>query len=523
MQFTPKELMEIRGAKIYMWVIITMLVLASITQYLGGSAIAIILPTTVGYGFCAAIAYIIFRRKSQKKSVIAIQWFIASLTTLFAIYARISYVMHYDWEYAAGGVHIAAVTLVSIISLQYFYNRKLYLFFFSIYIAAYSVFLYMYYTVGKAPVITQGHLNGQIYHGINALSQIYFYLMTTIVAFLAYKTIPTVEEFDKMSCEQMKKIEDQSAQQTALSNEVKDKMNDLFPQIEKQKKVADDFHDRIQAQAASFEQISATLEELLGSSENISGTAIRQVEESGKMEHMIDQFRGIKETTKVKLNESLAQIKVIVSESGKGKEKLGVVENTISDISTQSNSISNMINIITDIADRINLLSLNASIEAARAGDQGRGFAVVADEIGKLASQTTDSIKQIEGMLVSSAKTTATGVTIIRDTSEIVRTMIESMSSSADKIGELKDSIRKEEQYIEDIYGQMKRTAELATSTEAGTNEQKIALQSTVKVIEHLNTLVSELVAGVEQLMLSSSHISESACILLEKTEKAAH
>jgi len=521
--FSPKEILEIKGAKIYMFVMTAMLVVASVAQYIGGSQISIIMPTFFGYSFCVFLAYVIYRRKIKKKSVTALQWTVAILTMMFAVYARFNYVRHYDWEYSAGAMHVAAVALTTVIALQYFYNKVLYFVFMVIYFLSFVIFYALFFSVGAYSFHILGHLpDGSIFHGINVISHFYYILMTTIIVFLAYKTIPVVEDLDRMTTEQREKIEKQSRIQHELSNDVRARMNELFPQIEKQEKIADDFNDKMQAQAASFEQISATLEELLSSSENISGMAEHQVDENNRTEDMVREFKKIKEDTKSKLNQTLDQIKVIVSDSGKGKEKLEIVEKTVTDIKTQSSSIANMIGIITDIADRINLLSLNASIEAARAGDQGRGFAVVADEIGKLATQTTDSIKQIESILLSSTKTTASGVEIIRDTSTIVKTMMKNMIGSSDKIGELQESITREETYIEQIYGQMKKSSELASTTEIGTSEQKIALQSTVKVIEHLNLLVEELVSGVDILTRSSSNIAKSARVLLDKTDQSA-
>ena len=170
-----------------------------------------------------------------------------------------------------------------------------------------------------------------------------------------------------------------------------------------------------------------------------------------------------------------------------------------------------------DIADKINLLSLNASIEAARAGEHGKGFAVVADEIGKLAFLTTESIKEIEKVLSLNNAVTKKGVDVIKDSASVIKEMIDEMTGSTGNIMILQDSLMVEEKYINSIIRQMEANIQLAKSIGTGTDEQKNAIENTSNALEDLNLIVSEMVKEINELAQSSANISSSAKELMKK------
>lgn len=119
-------------------------------------------------------------------------------------------------------------------------------------------------------------------------------------------------------------------------------------------------------------------------------------------------------------------------------ERADVATSSLQNLEIATQRITGVVTLIRDIADKTNLLALNASIEAARAGDAGRGFAVVADEVRKLATQTTSSTEEIGTEVDNVTKAVRDNVTAIRAITQaiaLVRDQATAMSTAAEEQG----------------------------------------------------------------------------------------
>jgi methyl-accepting chemotaxis protein len=122
----------------------------------------------------------------------------------------------------------------------------------------------------------------------------------------------------------------------------------------------------------------------------------------------------------------------------------------MTEIEGSSRQIGQIITVIDEIAFQTNLLALNAGVEAARAGEAGKGFAVVAQEVRELAQRSAGAAKEINQLIETSSSQVSTGVTLVNQTGEALKSIGEQVKTINSYITAIVESAREQARHFRD-------------------------------------------------------------------------
>ena len=211
---------------------------------------------------------------------------------------------------------------------------------------------------------------------------------------------------------------------------------------------------------------------------------------------------------------------ILIEKSEKTKESTIKVNEIIKDMYDSSLQISTISDALTNITDQTSLLSLNASIEAARAKEAGKGFSVVASEIGKLAEQSRISTEEIKDIIENIQHKAAIAAESVEATKVVVEEQDISVSQTQTIFEEILKSIDQMSESMKNIREQIVVTNSDKETLLSSIENISSVSQETASASEEVTASTEEISATMEQFSSYSLELKNLAIKLSEEAEK---
>lgn len=286
-----------------------------------------------------------------------------------------------------------------------------------------------------------------------------------------------------------------------ITGGIAESVNDMIDQL---RSLVANVQEATMQVSASANQIQTTTEHLVAGSETQTNQIFETtnaVEDMASSIHSVTENTIASEDVATKARESAAKGTVAVQNTIQGMERIrDQVQDSakrIKRLGETSQEVGEIVQLIGDIADRTSILALNASIQAAIAGEAGQGFAVVAEEVERLAERANEATKQIATLIKA----------IKNDTSEAIAAMEESTKEVVNGTSLAADAGKA----LEEIDGVSNQLAELIHSIAMSSKQQARGAESVSKAMTGIAEVTQQTAAGTKQAAVSVNSMAKLA------------
>ena len=240
--------------------------------------------------------------------------------------------------------------------------------------------------------------------------------------------------------------------------------------------------------ATSTQETATAISEIATTVEEVKQTAVLAGSKSQKVAESTERTRQVALGGRQAVEEALAGMQQI-------REQMQAVAESIMRLGEQSQAIGEIVASVGDLAEQSNLLGVNASIEAVKAGETGVGFSVVAQEVKALAEQSKQATAQVRGILGDIQKAMTKAVLLAEQGSKTVETGYERARSSGEAIRSLSDSIE--------------QSNEMALQIAATSQQQLVGMDQVAGAMENIRQASQDNVGGTRQVDLAARNLHQ--------------
>ena len=236
-------------------------------------------------------------------------------------------------------------------------------------------------------------------------------------------------------------------------------------------------------------------------------------ETASELADLNERANSIKERGEV----AIGALRELQSTNEKTSASINIIYEQTNVTNESAQKIKEATALITNIAEETNLLSLNASIEAARAGEQGRGFAVVAGQIQKLAEQSNESARQIEGIILSLIEDSDKAVATMNEVKEIMEQQNENVTNTGTQVTQLLSDVDESLIMIGDVTEKTNKVNDVRSGVvdtvqnlSAIAQENAASTQETSASVTEISGIITEIAANAAELKGISNRMDDS-------------
>lgn len=253
--------------------------------------------------------------------------------------------------------------------------------------------------------------------------------------------------------------------------------------------------------SSASEILASTTQVAAGAAETATGvnettTTVEEVKQTAQLSNQ--KARNVSDGAQRSLQHSRAGTKAVedtIDGMSRMREQMESVADSIVRLSEQSQAIGEIIASVNELTEQSKLLAVNASIEAAKAGEMGKGFAVVAQEVKNLATQSKQATAQVRGILGEVQKATSSAVMSTEQASKVVEAGVAQSTEVVDAIRQLADSIAE--------------AAQAATQITASSQEQVVGMDQIAAAMESIKVASSQNVASTRQAEAAAQQLHD--------------